>query len=56
LKTTLEIPEATLRKAKTRAAANGITLKQLVTEALEAWLGRVPGSVTDAAPPWMGVW
>lgn len=35
MKTTIEIPSTTFRRAKTLAAAKGITLKQLVTEAIE---------------------
>ena len=35
MKTTLEIPDATFRRAKTRAAARGIPLRQFVTEAVE---------------------
>lgn len=55
MKTTIEIPEATFRHAKTFAAAQGITFKQLVTEALERRLQRsveADGGVADA-PPWM---
>ncbi len=35
MKTTLELPDPLLRRAKTLAATRGITLKQLVTEALQ---------------------
>lgn len=35
MKTTIEIPETTLRRARNLAAAKGITLKQLVAEAIE---------------------
>ncbi len=35
MKTTLEMPDATLRKAKARAAERGIPLRQFVTEAVE---------------------
>ncbi len=55
MKTTIEIPEGTFRQAKTLAAAQGITLKQLVTEALERRLKRAAeaaGGVGDV-PPWM---
>lgn len=48
MKTTLEMPDATLRKAKAKAAERGIPLRQFVTEAVEEKL---------AAPvvnkPWM---
>ena len=55
MKTTIEIPEATFRQAKTFAAAQGITLKQLITEALERRLKRAlgAGDNVDDAPPWM---
>ena len=55
MKTTIEIPEGTFRQAKTLAAAQGITLKQLITEALERRLKsalRAAGKV-DEEPPWM---
>ncbi len=35
VKTTLEVPDELFRRAKAAAATQGITLKQLVTEALE---------------------
>lgn len=38
MKTTLDLPEKTLRKAKIHAASQGTTLKALVTESLEAYL------------------
>jgi hypothetical protein len=49
VKTTLEIPDPIFRKAKAKAAAEGIPLRQLVTEAVEA-------RVNDRASiekPWM---
>lgn len=55
MKTTIEIPEATFRQAKTFAAAQGITLKQLITDALERQLQHAfeaAGAVSDE-PPWM---
>lgn len=55
MKTTIEIPEATFRQAKTFAAAQGITFKQLITEAIEQRLQRAveaAGGVRDE-PPWM---
>ena len=39
MKTTIEIPETTLRRARDLAAAAGITLKRLVTEAIEEKVG-----------------
>lgn len=54
MKTTIEIPEATFRQAKTFAAAQGITFKQLITEALERRLQRaVEAAGVRDAPPWM---
>ena len=39
MKTTIEIPDALFRKAKSKAAERGQTLKELVTEALQEKLG-----------------
>jgi hypothetical protein len=55
IKTTIELPEALFRRAKTMAVQEGVTLKQLLTEALEPRLD-VRRSARDAkaAPPrWM---
>jgi hypothetical protein len=49
MKTTLEIPDAVFRRAKSEAAKRGMPLRQLVTEAIEDKLkappagGRNPG-------------
>lgn len=40
MKTTLEIPDPTLRKAKARAGALGIPLRELVTQAVEEKLSK----------------
>lgn len=40
MKTTLDIPDSTFRRAKTKAAERGIPLRQFVTEAMEAKLRR----------------
>ena len=50
MKTTLEIPEAVIRRAKARAAATGQTLTRLVTEALNEKLAR---GTTRRERPWM---
>lgn len=50
MKTTSEIPDAVFRKAKARAAEQGIPLRQFVTEAVEAKL-RTPSE----EKPWMKV-
>ena len=49
MKTTLEMPDATLRKAKARAAERGIPLRQFVTEAVEDKLA----APAVAEKPWM---
>ena len=51
MKTTIEIPGATLRRAKSIANSRGISLKQFFTEALEDKLKTpaAPGS----APAWL---
>jgi hypothetical protein len=51
VKTTLEIPDPLFRKAKATAAERGQTLKQLVTEALEAKLRSRPAGPSQ--PAWM---
>jgi hypothetical protein len=50
MKTTLEIPDSVFRRAKSKAAEQGIPLRQFVTEAVEQKL-REPSS-TDPKP-WM---
>jgi hypothetical protein len=49
-KTTLEFPEPVLRKAKAKAAAVGIPLRQFVTEAVEE---KLRASDRAAEKPWM---
>ena len=39
MKTTLEIPDAILRRAKAKAAERGIPLRQFITEAVQEKLG-----------------
>ena len=49
MKTTLEIPDALFRRAKSAAAERGVPLRQLVTEAVAEKL-----AVRDAGTrPWM---
>ena len=50
MKTTLEIPDALFRRAKSKAAEQGIPLRQLVTEAVEDKLKVAP---TAGEKPWM---
>jgi hypothetical protein len=55
MKTTIELPEALFRRAKSMAAQEGVTLKQLLTQALESRLD-ARGSARDGkgvAPRWM---
>src|SRR5260370_3097634 len=49
-KTTLEIPDLVLRRAKARAAEQGITLRQFVTEAVEE---RLKAQTESTDRPWM---
>ena len=54
MKTTIELPEALFRRAKSMAAQEGVTLKQLLTEALESRLDmRAAARNGKAAPRWM---
>ena len=50
MKTTLEIPDAIFRRAKSKAAQQGMPLRQFVTEAVEHKLRAVP---TTGQKPWM---
>lgn len=53
MKTTIEIPDTLFRKAKSRAAERGQSLKQLVTEALQEKLASRTGTAAPAEPGWM---
>ena len=53
MKTTIEIPDKTLRRAKALAAAKGITLKELVTEAIEDKLRLGAKRSEMEEPAWM---
>lgn len=50
MKTTLEIPDPIFRRAKSKAAEQGIPLRQFVTEAVEDKLKALPAS---GRKPWM---
>ena len=52
VKTTLEIPDATFRKAKSEAATKGISFREFVTEALREKLRRKAAPSTHE-PEWM---
>jgi hypothetical protein len=56
MKTTVELPNTLFRRAKTAAVQQGLTLKQLFTEALEWRLGSKWSDKKDgkiSAPGWM---
>jgi len=53
MKTTLEIPDPLFRKAKSKAAERGQTLRQLVTEALQEKLAANTGKARPGEPEWM---
>ena len=54
MKTTIELPENTFRRAKIFAAGRGMTLKELFTKALENYLAsRTKESSDQQAAPWM---
>jgi len=50
MKTTLEIPDAVFRRAKSRAAEKGIPLRQFVTEAVE---DKLKAASASGGKPWM---
>jgi hypothetical protein len=50
MKTTLEIPDPVFRKAKARAAEQGIPLRQFVTEAVEE---KISSNAASGEKPWM---
>lgn len=52
MKTTIEIPDPLFRKAKSKAAERGQTLKELVTEALQEKLATT-AAARAGEPDWM---
>jgi hypothetical protein len=50
MKTTLEIPDVLFRRAKSKAAEQGIPLRQLVTEAVQ---DKLKVTLTAGERPWM---
>lgn len=50
MKTTLEIPDPIFRRAKSKAAEQGIPLREFVTQAVEDKLKSAPGG---GRRPWM---
>jgi hypothetical protein len=53
MKTTLEVPDALFRRAKSRAALRGQTLREFVTEALHEKLAPRQGLARSGEPAWM---
>jgi hypothetical protein len=53
MKTTVEIPDLLFRRAKSKAAERGQSLKEFMTEALQEKLVRTAGDVRAGEPPWM---
>lgn len=53
MKTTIEIPDPLFRKAKSKAAERGQTLKELVAEALREKLATNASTVQLGEPEWM---
>jgi len=53
MKTTVEIPDTTLRRAKTMAAAKGMKLKELLVEAIEDKVSNGGKTSKTAEPSWM---
>ena len=55
MKTTIELPDNTFRKAKVLAASRGMTLKRFFTDALEEKLRRCAraGPAREQEPLWM---
>lgn len=54
VKTTIDIPDPLFRKAKSRAAERGQTLKEFFTDALQARLAAVSEGHPANEPTWMG--
>jgi len=53
MKTTIDIPDELFRLAKARASLNGVSLRQLVTDALRSQLERDVKRGRAPEPPWM---
>lgn len=54
MKTTIEIPDPLLRRVKSLAAERGQSLKDFVTEALQARLAADSQVLRSYEPKWMG--
>ena len=55
MKTTLEIPDALLSRARVCAESNGQTLNVFLTEALEARLASPPEPELSSEKPWIHI-
>ena len=53
MKTTVEFPDPLFRKAKSKAAERGQSLKEFLTEALQEKLGAKSGNLPSGQPAWM---
>jgi len=53
MKTTIEIPDPLFRKAKSKAAERGQSLKDFVTEAIRDKLGGKTSGALPPEPAWM---
>jgi hypothetical protein len=53
VKTTIEVPDALFRRAKSKAAEGGQTLKEFVSEALQEKLARRNRTSPSGEPEWM---
>jgi hypothetical protein len=53
MKTTIEVPDALFRRAKSKAAEGGQTLKEFVGEALREKLARKHRTAPSGEPEWM---
>lgn len=53
MKTTIEIPDALFRRAKSKAAERSQTLKEFVSEALQEKLASRIGTARSGDPEWM---
>lgn len=53
MKTTIEIPDTTFLRAKSLAGSQGITLKQLFTQAIEERIRKKSRGTASAEPEWL---
>lgn len=53
MKTTIELPDRLFRRAKSKAAESGMTMKQFFTEAVQEKLARKSPNSIPGEPAWM---